>query len=253
MLSHTDLEIIDWIARLGAAAAEDVMRHFGLTAGQARHHLAACTRAGMLGRCRLLCDRPALFVARRAGLTLVGRSELAPARVSVASYEHWRACALVALELETEHPGAVLSDRELRVREREVGRAIASAELGLLRRTGEPAIHRPDLAVCDGDDWPRAIEVEIAVKAPRRLQAIVRAWARTRSISGVTYYASPRAARAVARAVAAMYAEDVVDIRPLPAEPVSAQAVPAGPSASDTDRGHPTRGARQCQPFTSTE
>jgi hypothetical protein len=47
-----------------------------------------------------------------------------------------------------------------------------------------------------------AVEVELAVKAPRRLAAICRAWARCREVAGVLYLAAPGAERALARAIA---------------------------------------------------
>jgi len=219
MPNRLDLEFIDWIARIGAATSEDVATALGQTEAHAHRRLLACARAGLLNRVALLRDHPELFTARRAGLCLVGREELGCARVSASSFEHWRACASVAALLEREHPGRVGSDLELRAREREDGKRIASAEMGLARRTGEPATHRPDLVLwAAGPGLPRAIEVELAVKSPRRLERIVRAWARTRTISGVTYYAAPRAQRAVGRAIAAMRAQDIVEVLPLPSQ-----------------------------------
>jgi len=49
---------------------------------------------------------------------------------------------------------------------------------------------------------PIAVEVELTVKAPARLRAIVRGWARSRRVAGVIYYAAPAPARARERAVA---------------------------------------------------
>ncbi len=59
------------------------------------------------------------------------------------------------------------------------------------------------------------MEVELAVKWARRLEAICTAWARCRLIESVRYYASPAAARAVARAVERVQAQDVIEIYPL--------------------------------------
>ncbi len=59
------------------------------------------------------------------------------------------------------------------------------------------------------------VEVELSVKAPRRLAAICRAWARARHISGVYYLAAPAVARAVERAVAETRAEDRIVVLPI--------------------------------------
>jgi ribosome biogenesis protein Nip4 len=45
------------------------------------------------------------------------------------------------------------------------------------------------------------VEVELTVKAPRRLLEICRAWARCRCVAGVIYLAPPEVARALGRAI----------------------------------------------------
>ena len=79
---------------------------------------------------------------------------------------------------------------------------------------GRPRLRRADLFLMPRDDHrrPVAVEVELAVKGARRLDAICRAWARCRLIDHVRYYASPPAARAVARAVERVHAHDVIEI-----------------------------------------
>jgi hypothetical protein len=57
-----------------------------------------------------------------------------------------------------------------------------------------------------------AVEVELSVKRPRRLEAICRAWARCRLVESVRYYAAPLASHAVARAVDRVGAVDVIEI-----------------------------------------
>ena len=46
-----------------------------------------------------------------------------------------------------------------------------------------------------------AVEVELTVKAPRRLAAICRAWARSRGVAGVLYLVSPEVRRPLQRAI----------------------------------------------------
>ncbi|HEX4483309.1 MAG TPA: hypothetical protein VH081_05935 [Solirubrobacteraceae bacterium] len=95
------------------------------------------------------------------------------------------------------------SERELRREERSAGAPLASA---VLDRAVEHRrrLHRPDLVLWPqsaSGEAPIAIEVELAVKAPRRLAEICRAWARSREVAGVVYLASPPAERALARAI----------------------------------------------------
>ena len=59
---------------------------------------------------------------------------------------------------------------------------------------------------------PVAVEVELSVKAARRLEAICRAWARCRLVGEVRYYAPPHVARAVSRAVSVVHADAAIRI-----------------------------------------
>jgi hypothetical protein len=60
-----------------------------------------------------------------------------------------------------------------------------------------------------------AIEVELTVKAPERLRAIVRGWARSRAVGGVVYYAAPQARHALERAIERELAAERVAVVPL--------------------------------------
>jgi len=219
MLTHRDEQIIDWVGRIGAVSAADVAHRFAVAQRIAYARLAACSAAGLIEQRRLLHGQPGLYVATTAGLRFAGLERLGRCRISASSFAHAQACARVAAALERAHPGRVMGDRELRVAEREAGTAIASAELGL-RPDGEPGSHHPDLALWpQGGGRPTAVEVEIAVKAPRRLQAICRSWARCRVVEEVAYFASAPAQRALHRAIAAMHAEEVIAVFALDAAP----------------------------------
>jgi hypothetical protein len=213
--------ILDWIARIGAAAAADVAARFELSPAQARARLQAAQRAGTLEAVRLLHGQAALHVATPAGLRAAGLAELRPCRVSPAGFAHLREVARTAVALERAFPElAVVGERELRRWESDSARPIASADVGR-GPDGLPARHRPDLVL-----WPAAqvgqpgpagvaIEVELTVKAPRRLALIVRGWARTRLVGAVVYYATPAAARAVRRAVDEQQAHEIVHVLPI--------------------------------------
>ncbi len=239
--STTQQPILAWIGRIGAAGAAEVSVRFSLSASSARARLVACERAGLLEGARLLHGQPPLYAATPAGLRAAGLAELRPCRVSPSGFAHLREVAGAAAALERSLPDlVVVGERELRVWERQAGRPLASAELGLAADGGY-ARHRPDLVL-----WPAgrlgdarapavAIEVELAVKSPPRLAAIVRGWARSRLVAGVVYYASPPAARALRRAVCDEQAQDMVHLLALDAvgrlpDPLGAcLGLPTGP------------------------
>jgi hypothetical protein len=192
--------ILAWLASIGAAGADQVAAACGLSAASARARLRVLERDGLARRERLLHDAPALHLLTRAGLRAAGRPEIDPPAISAAGFAHQLAVAQAAVALGREHGAiAITGERELRALERAEGRPLASAQIGHAA-DGSAALHRPDL-VCWLDPLPVAVEVELTVKAPRRLRAIVRGWARSRLVGGVVYYAPPHVARAVAAAL----------------------------------------------------
>ena len=214
MLTERDRAVVEWIGRLGAAGAADVMARFGMGRTATYRRLAALVDAGLLAAERLLYGQPALYLATREGLQWARLARLDPCRVGVASARHFALCARLAVVLERTEPDCrVWSEREVRVAELDAVGAVASAELGRLP-DGRPRLRRADLVLmsCDEARRPVAVEGELAVKWARRLEAICRAWARCRLVDHVRYYASPAAARAVARAVERVQAHDVIEI-----------------------------------------
>jgi hypothetical protein len=223
-----DQEIVGWIARIGAAAAEHVQRRFGIGRSQAYARLAALTRDGLLDQKRLLHRTPGLYVATAEGQRWSGQARLGVQRLSAGGFQHAWELAGAAVALYGRLPDwRQLSERELRALEGDEQRLIASVALGELPGGGR-ALHRPDLALLDGEGSVLAIEVELAVKAARRLQANARAYARARHLSHVFYLASASAARAVSRAVAEVRATDRVTVLALGDLDALAAAVRAG-------------------------
>jgi len=211
------LALLKWIAGLGAATAESRAYRDRITVGSARARLLAAARAGLLERARPLAAQPALFTLTQAGLRHAHEAGLSPCRVSNANALHLIVCAGVAAGLERCYPGhRVEGERELRRYERLRGRPLASAR-ARTGSAGEVALHRPDLVL-----WPRAgvglpvaVEVELAVKAPRRLAEICRSWARCREVEGVIYLAAAGAQRALVRAIEDTRADGRVLVLPL--------------------------------------
>jgi hypothetical protein len=229
------LAIVRWTGRLGAVTAEALALHDDRTIASARAHLRAAEQAGLIDHRRVLADGPTLYVATRAGLRESGVHGLEPCRVSVANAPHTIACAEVAAALERAYPDhELMGERELRRDERQARTPLASARLGDTPR-GEPLLHRPDLVLWPRDPQERlpvAIEVELTVKAPRRLLEICRAWARCRCVAGTLYLAASEVQRPLARAIAGAQADEMVVTVGL--EALLAQRQPAGRSREST-------------------
>jgi hypothetical protein len=209
---RSTVAILDWLAAIGAGSAGELAASCGLSLRATGARLRAMEDAGLTRSLRLLHGAPALHVLTRRGLRAAGRPELDPVAVSASGFAHLLAVARVAVALANAGQ-RVGGERELRALERAEGRPLASAEVGLARE-GTVALHRPDL-VCWGAGAPIAIEVELTVKAPARLQTIVRGWARSRLVGGVVYYASPPAARALGRALRSECAGERVAVIPV--------------------------------------
>jgi hypothetical protein len=212
--------LLRWAARIGAVTAEALAEHDGCAVASARARLLAAERRRLLLRQRPLVGQPALLTLTPMGVHAAGLHGLAPSRVSAASAAHAIACAQAAAALERCYPTyRVTGERELRALERERGHALASARVGGDTR-GAPQLHRPDLVLWPAGptrELPVAVEIELTVKAPRRLLAICRAWARCRCVAGTLYLAPPEVRRALERAVAQAHAHERVVVLPLDA------------------------------------
>jgi hypothetical protein len=230
------LAIMQWTARMGAVTAEALADRLDVTVASARGQLQFLQRMGWLSRKRPLVQQPALYTATRAGMRTAALRGLDPCRVSAANAHHLSVCAWVAAALERCYPDhLVLGERELRRDERERGVSLASARLGT-GSDGGPLLHRPDLVLWpegpEGDDGlPVAVEVELTIKAPRRLADICRAWARCRCVAGVLYLAPPEVERALHRAIDQAQAGDQIVVVSLDALPRSAQVARSSPES----------------------
>ncbi len=197
-ISERDLEVLEFIARLGIVPRSAV----GLWAGTAR--TATVTRERRLRRAGLVAVQPGfglsdrLVLCTRAGLRASGRAELSTARPSLARIPHEAVVARLAAMLERD--GArVLSEREMTVREGAEGKHLYSAALSGGR------FHRADLVrVGERGEPPEAIEVELTVKGQARLDALLRAWrlaVAERRLSRVVYRCTPDTHRVLERAI----------------------------------------------------
>jgi hypothetical protein len=214
--------VLQWTARVGAVTAEALAYRQGISAASARGRLRAAEGARLLVRSRPLAGQPALYTVTRAGLRASGLHGLDPCRVSASNALHAITSVAAAAALERCYPDhRVLGERELRAAEHQMGAPLASARMDFGMHGGQ-VLHRPDLVL-----WPRAVdgglpvpvEVELTVKAPRRLASICRAWARCRWVAGVLYLAAPEVEPALRRAIDKVNASERVVVVGLDALP----------------------------------
>ncbi len=221
-LTPEQLDILRWTASLGAVTADALALRLDTSRASARARLTVAQRRGLLSRERPLAGHPALFTLTRAGLRACDARGIQASRVSASNANHLTVCAAVAAALECCYPHhRIVGERELRRDEREHGGPLASAQLGALYG-GESGLHRPDLVLWPNDPHgglPVAVEVELTIKAPRRLVEICRAWARCRKVAGVIYLAPSDVQGALSRAVAEACASEQVAVLPLAALP----------------------------------
>ncbi len=222
-----DDDLITCTASLGAITAQALAVARDVPRSSAQAQLQAACRAGLLSARRPLQTGPTLYTTTAAGRRATGK-ELEPCRVTKANATHLMAVAAVWAVMCSRHPDHVVEgERDLRARERAAGHALASARVGVAP-DGSPRLHRPDLVLWPADGLPVAVEVELTVKAPARLRAIVLAWARCRRVAGTLYYATEGAQRAVARAIEQTSAHDQVLLIPLASLLQTDSTVPSG-------------------------
>jgi hypothetical protein len=218
------IELLRWTARMGTITDVALADREKTAVASARGRLLAAERAGLLSRHCPLAGQPALYTVTRAGLRVSGLRGLEPCRVSGANAHHLVECARVAAALERCYPDhRVLGERELRRDERERATRLASARLGAAPGGGR-LLHRPDLVLWPEESpvgLPVAVEVELTIKAPRRLVEICRAWARCRCVVGVLYLAPPEVEQALGRAIERVQAQERVVVVPLDALPAA--------------------------------
>jgi hypothetical protein len=219
------LAALQWAVQMGAITAESLAHREGATPASSRAKLSHAKRDGLILAQRPLTDLPTLYTATAAGVRASGIRGLDPCRVSATSAQHLVACAHVAAALERGYPEHTVSgERELRPRERASGAPIASAVLSRTSDRGRQ-LHRPDLVIwpaAGARGLPLAVEVELTIKAPRRLAEICRAWARSRHVEGALYIAPAEVRRALERAIATAQAGERIAVVPLETMPLSA-------------------------------
>lgn len=198
-LSARDVEVLGFIARFGLVPREAVATWAGTGRSVTFARERRLRQAGLIEVGSEFWGAERLIVPTAAGLRLSGYRHLGAARVSSASATHEARVARLAAQME--RAGVrLLSEREVLAREREEGRRLYS-----LKVEGGRRLHRCDLIAEAGDGVPpEAIEVELSLKGPERLDLILRSWRRAVGegrFGGVLYRCSERTLGGVRRAV----------------------------------------------------
>lgn len=212
-----DLELLVYVACQGVVTIEHVMAALGVGRTAAYRRVGHCIDAGLLERLELLRTEPSLLRATRRCLRQLGFDAMPVAEVTAATATHWLRCASLARFLvEREFDSReIWSERDLRLTEVTEGRCPASIKIGGLA-SDIPRRHRPDLAVIS-PEYTIAVEVELSLKAPRRLETILRGWRRAGDVDEVRYYCPPGpVTRGVERAVSRTQTADKVRILEAP-------------------------------------
>jgi hypothetical protein len=226
--TRAQASLLQWIADVGAVTAPALATLQATSVGSARARLAAAGRVGLVTGERPLAGEASIYTLSPAGLRRCGLCAAQAVRVTPANAPHLIACTEVAAALACRYPDhGVIGEGALRRFERQAGTVLASAVLGR-GLGGEPQLHRPDLVLWPlaGTSLPVAVEVELTIKAPRRLVQICRAWARCREVAGVLYLAAPPVELPLARAIAEADAAEAIVALPLGAASSREPAVP---------------------------
>ena len=205
-------EIVSWVARLGAVSVEQIGRRFEVGRSVAYEQVRRLIGFGLLERRQTAIGDPTLISATRQGITYAGLGLTRPG-IRIGEVDHWLTTVDVAIELERRFGAErLVTERELRFDAKLTGRPIGAGKLGETLN-GHPRLHWPDLAVRT-DEGLVVYEVELTPKSKWRIEAIVRAWRRTREIERCVYVCPPSSPtqRIVHEAVRAVAADERVRV-----------------------------------------
>lgn len=228
-MTARDREMVRWIGRLRMATAAQVAERFDLGRAVSYARLSGLVRLGLLEHARIFHASPGVYLATRAGLSVVGLT-LPPAHVDLRTYGHDLELSGLVIELEREFGAErIATEREMRAADTPVGSApverprfavpVAGAR-GQLQLTpvGHPRLHFPDCAVsvddCGTGSNVLAVELERTAKGRARLGRILAGYVGSRHIGAVRYYVTTERVRDLVNAeVASLRAKALIEIR----------------------------------------
>jgi hypothetical protein len=199
--------LVAWTIALGAVTPEALAEREQLPLAVATERLDEAVALGLLTRWPVLVGHPVLYTGSSAGRKLARTHAhagtyaypkgLRLGRVSIKGARHAIACAGVRAALERRYSDhRVIGVSELARDEREGGRRLATVEV---HGAGSRRVHFPDMVIWPPSNsgevampLPIAVEVELTDKAKEELTENCRAWARSRDVEAVLYYAETR-------------------------------------------------------------
>ena len=172
-----------WLARVGPSPLDPWRYAMGWSEVAARNHARRLEREGWLERVPMLRGEGSLFLATRKGVRMLGVPLIGCTTPAPTWWAHDVACAWTAAWM-TVRGRAFLGPRELLVDPSWSGRLELTH-----RSSGRQLGHRPDFVGLVGDGRI-AVEVELAPKSKRRLDAILRLhrdWLSDKKTKGIVY------------------------------------------------------------------
>lgn len=174
-LTGRDVEIIRWIDSFGYVTAQQVFERFNFQPGVGYRRLRLLVRNRYLVHKRIFIGRPSIYQAAGQGLALVAEDPEQPpglAPVRPATLNHNLLLVDLAQALSQKTGGTWKTDRQMR---REKGFEVNAAN--------RP--HIPDGALTLPDGKKVAVELELTAKGTRRLENILKGYARAAEYSVV--------------------------------------------------------------------
>jgi hypothetical protein len=177
--------------RFVLAAQIAALLRIGPEAASAR--LRALRAAGYLSETSLLHKEPALYQSTTAGLRAAGSDLPRPRRVDLSTYRHEAGVAWLTVGAQRGMFGPlaqIVGERRMRSEDGRRGDEpgeMHGVHLGGAGRDGRQRLHYPDLVVVTATGHRVAFELELTLKATRRREQILAAYAADRRIDAVVY------------------------------------------------------------------
>jgi hypothetical protein len=203
MTDH-DLRMLAFAAEHRFVFAAQIGMLLEISTPAARARLDALRDAGCLTEGDLLKNKPSHYQVTTRGLRAIGSDLPRPRAVDLSLYRHDAGLAWLTVAAERGMFGPlrqIVPERQMRSQD---GRAGDGGEpfgvrVGAVGRGGRPRLHYPDLVVVTESGHRVAFELELTLKAPRRREKILAAYAADRRIDAVIYLVDHPARRRAMR------------------------------------------------------
>ncbi len=222
--------MLAWATAVGAITAEALSERDELGTATAKEHLDEAVGLGLLERHSLLVGYSDLYTVTGSGRMEARKHAdaggysypegLRTARATIKDARHTIVCASVIAGLERAYPDhRVIAERELHREEHAQQRRLGSVSI---RRYGQTRSHYPDIVLWppptagEPPPLPIAVEVELTMKSKEELTAICRAFARSRDIAAIVYFAeTTKLKERLLDTVERLNAEEMIVVLPL--------------------------------------